>query len=198
MEMQTFWDDVFANDRSEWVAPHPPSYFLDYLSTVGNGFPEHLAAAHSVLDVGPGRAQLLASLPATVERFAIEVSDVNRARLHAGGIRTDLPSGAVDLAWSVSCFPHCPDDTKDRLMGRVAAALRPGALFFLECVEQRPGFSDSIDEHIRLPAGRYVVPVDRMIDLGRSHGLTPTASIREIQFGASCPVQGYIVCFQKA
>lgn len=197
MSMQEFWDDVFANDRSEWVAPHPPAYFLEYLSRLGNGFPEHLARARAVLDVGPGRALLLRALPDTIAKYAVEVSEVNRESLRLAGIHTELPSNAVDLAWSVSCFPHCPDFTKTVLMRDVADALRPGGLFFLECVEQRPGFSDAIDETIRLPAGRYVTPMARMLELGRAHGLEPVATLGEIQFGERCPVQGYIICFQK-
>jgi SAM-dependent methyltransferase len=197
MQMQEFWDDVFSNDRSEWVAPHPPSYFLEYLSRAGNRFPDHLAAAGSVLDVGPGRARLLRSLPATVTKYALEVSEVNREALRLAGIHTELPGNAVDLAWSVSCFPHCPDFTKTLLMRDTADALRPGGLFFVECVEQRPGFSDSIDDSIRLPAGRYVMPMQRMIELGRAHGLIPVAEVGAIQYGDRCPVQGYIICFQK-
>ncbi|MFN7955776.1 MAG: class I SAM-dependent methyltransferase [bacterium] len=197
MEMECFWNDVFANDRSEWVAPHPPSYFLEYLSRVGDGFPERLQAAEAVLDVGPGRARLLHSLPPTVAKFAIEVSEVNRRALHAAGIRTDLPSRGIDLAWSVSCFPHCPDATKARLLQDTARALRPGGHFYLECVEQRPGFSDDVPEGIRLPAGRFVVPLDRMLDEGRAHGLVPVAHVGAIQYGDDCPVQGYIICFTK-
>ena len=197
MEMQGFWNDVFANDRSEWVAPHPPEYFLEYLSRVGDGFANRLEAAHAVLDIGPGRARLLKSLPTNVAKYAIEVSDVNRRALHEAGIRTVLPERGIDLAWSVSCFPHCPNSTKARLLENAARALKPGGHFYLECVEQRPGFSDEIPESIRLPAGRFVVPLERMLEEGRAQGLEPVAYLGAIQYGADCPVQGYIISFLK-
>ena len=53
--------------------------------------------------------------------------------------------------------------------------------------EQRPGFSDDVPEGIRLPAGRFVVPLDRMLvgsPSGSGLSSSTVLNLGSLQFGS--------------
>lgn len=176
MEPKQFWDDVFTGKQTggQWVADHKPEYFFKILNLVegpskiyaGPGyhagvFQAEFARAQDVLDVGPGYGRLLDASDAKT-KLAIEISAENRHTLEQRGIRT-IPPGvlpplvfveSIDLAWSVSCFPHCTPQMQSRLLYQVYSMLRPGGVFYLEHVNQKP-FHPDCPEEIKLPAGRY-------------------------------------------
>lgn len=169
-----FWDDVFVRGRSDFVADHPPQYFFDILNLAGP-FQEKFGLADQVLDVGPGFGRLLQAhtqIPAKRYNFAIELSEVNAKRLAEEKIADVFPPGShgldgfnIDLAWSVSCFPHCDYNTQVTLIEQVWRALRPGGEFYLEHVDIKPGAADCAEEY-RMAVGRYHVSPPGVVSAG--------------------------------
>ena len=195
-----FWNFVHRDRRVEWCADHPVKYFTDLFDRVGP-FSEDLRGALSVLDVGPGYAQVLRSLPEHVRKYAVEVSEENRKRLGEHGIAAMEPGVqiltmcGVHLAWSVSCLPHCEWEMVRTLLHQVAAALVPGGRFYAESVDQREGFPDCPEE-ARLLAGRYWVPVERMVDEARLVGFD-IENVVNVSLGEACPLTSYLMRLRK-
>lgn len=189
---EAFWDDVFASGKSAWVVAHPLEHFLGVLGCAGP-FQKDLDAARAVLDIGPGHGAALAA--ATGRRIAVEISAVNRLALERQGFEVLAPEafGAldreVDLAWSTSCFPHCPPEMQGWLLVCTHRALRPGGVFYLEHVMQRPGFADCA-EALRLPAGRYVLDPARLAWPG------PYTWARR-DLGPDCPLFSWVARCEK-
>lgn len=196
---EVFWDEVFTGGKTDWVKDHPPEHFLGVLGLAGP-FAAELAAAQTVLDVGPGRGRLLDACP-DKRRLAVEISAVNRRLLASRGTVVFAPGEAmaavVDLAWSVSCFPHCDASMQGVLLAQVCHFLRPGGTFYLEHVSARPGFPDCRDED-RLPAGRHCADPAR-VALEWLLLASPGGSFTWVErsLGDDCPVRGWVARCEK-
>lgn len=208
-----FWDDVFRNQRREWVADKSAEELIAILALAGP-FRDDLAAARSVLDVGPGEARLLKQCVAEGKyASAIEVSAVNRERLKAAGIAVTCqechnpinyhdadgkPLRPIDLAWSLSCFPHNDYPTQRALLAEVKQRLRPGGVFYLEGVQVAPGHEGSaLHEDVRMKAGRYTATVQEVAQWPEYAGLWRTTGVFGREFGKGCPVTGWILRLVK-
>lgn len=190
-----FWDDVFRNQRREWVADKSAEELIGILALAGP-FEADLAAARSVLDVGPGEARLLKKCQSDGKwTHAIEVSTVNRERLLQAGIRVHAFE-PIDLAWSLSCFPHCDYPTQRALLAEVKQRLRPGGVFYLEGVQAAPGHAEA-PEPIKMPAGRYTRTLEGVMDWPEYAGFHLTSMISGREFGDGCPVVGWIARLVK-
>ena len=189
LRAEAFWDDVFVHDRTDWVKDHPPDHFLDVLELSGP-FATELERAKTVLDVGPGRGRLLEACLRR-RRHAVEISATNARRLQARGVVVHAPgetiAAEVDLAWSVSCFPHCDPAMQRVLLAQVYGALRPGGVFYLEHVRARPGYPYCREED-KLPAGRHCA------DPGDFLTAWPGSAFRwkERSLGDDCPVRQWV------
>lgn len=200
MKPSEFWDDVFRNNRREWVKDRSADETIGMLSMVGP-FEEELREAKAVLDVGPGEARLLRELTCT--RVAVEISGVNRVRLQREGIAVYLPAeklypkeeNRIDLAWSISCFPHCDIPTQKKMLRQVHALLRDGGVFYLEGVEPVPG-APEVGEEVKGPAGRHTVTVEEFSEWEETAGFVCTDVIKR-SFGKSCPVSGWVMRLVK-
>ena len=195
-----FWDDVFRNNRREWVKDRSADETIGMLSMVGP-FEEELREAKVVLDVGPGEARLLREL-ADKNRWAIEISAVNRERLKKNGISAYPPDGfwghsdrRVNLAWSISCFPHCDIPTQKKLLQQVYLMLVDGGVFYLEGVEPVPGAPEPAEVD-RGPAGRHTVTIEEFSQWEETEGFVCTDIVKR-SFGKSCPVSGWVMRLVK-
>lgn len=195
---EEFWDAVFRRGDRRWVKDRSADELVGSMMMVGP-FEEDLERARSVLDVGPGEARLLRRTRSVRKAWAIEVSSGRRAELDRLGIHAVAPDCGpylvADLAWSTGCFQHCTPEMQKTLLRQVFKALRPGGVFYLQCVQHREGFPDCREED-RLPAGRYCVPFAEFMQWPETDGFTCTNLVWQ-HMGRDCPIIAWWVRLVK-
>ena len=158
-QAQKFWDTAHTIKAEAMVADHPADKFIELFGAAGP-FVLDLAKAKSVLDIGPGYAQLLRQAP-TSRRFAVEISTVNRERLkkewdieplEPGEVPEPL-EGSIDLAWSSSCFNHCSPEMMTVLISQLSVLLKPAFsadwLNFFTCSAMRSAVKAATETRAR-------------------------------------------------
>lgn len=172
-----FWDNAHKRADAGLVADHKVDKFKEmyYRAGLWSWFVEDLHHAMRVLDIGPGYAEVLRDdLCASKDKFAVEISPVNRARLADWGITAVAPgeglpslAGVIDMAWSTSCFNHCHPEMLDILVQQLSSLLKFGGVAYLENVYSLTGSNAPPDP----VAGPFGVESARFIDLCWSHNL---------------------------
>jgi hypothetical protein len=160
----SFWDEAHLARSIPLLGDTRAEHYAQVFDTVGP-FSLSAATAPSVLEIGPGLARWLQSLPTTTMRRAIEISPVNRSKLSALGITAYPPSDVpieepvAELAVALSVFQHCTDTQVEELLAIVHRALRPGGSFYCNGIALIHGYEF-------LPGGVSVHrPLDAMIRL---------------------------------
>jgi SAM-dependent methyltransferase len=112
-----------------------------------------------LLEIGAGTGQDSAAFQASdLEVTATDLSAAMVARCRERGVdarvmdvlQLDFPPGWFDAAYSLNCLLHVPDADLPKALESIAAALRPGGLFFLgvygaEAASEGPGAWDDYD-----------------------------------------------------
>ncbi|HVF06237.1 MAG TPA: methyltransferase domain-containing protein [Frankiaceae bacterium] len=104
-----------------------------------------LAPHAPVVEVGPGRGELLALLAARgVESRGVDLDPVLAARCAARGLDVTVgdgiaaldaaPAGSLGAVVAIELVEHLPDDAQDALLAAARRALRPGGVLLLETV----------------------------------------------------------------
>jgi hypothetical protein len=131
--VKEFWDESHRKGSPTRLGRTEAHEYSEYFSKVGP-FPQDLAVAQVLLDVGPGLGAYLREHQGR-ERHAIDVSEVSRTRAEGLGATAHAPGeiGAVgaDLATCLSVIQHCRPPAAELVFADVARALRKGGKFYV-------------------------------------------------------------------
>ena len=137
------WDEAHRTRSRPLLGYTTADDYHALFNQVGSFTPQ-VQRAQQVLEVGPGLGSFLASLQPE-QRLALEVSEVNKAKLRTAGVRiwgdSPVPEYA-DVAVCLSVLQHCDEDQARVIFAKVAAALRccwSWGPFYVNAVEEKDG-----------------------------------------------------------
>jgi hypothetical protein len=192
---EMFWDTVHSTDKVDSLGEAKPREFFDLFKSIGP-FEGEFKESDSVIDVGPGKAHLLAAFQGK-KKYAVEISEVARGRLSKTGVKSFSPFDRprelnVDLAWCVSVFQHCDEAMLSVLLNWIHTALRVEGVAYLQGVELIPGATAPETDSGKLSAGLFTRPLIMLKAAAIDVGLQPA----QWSVGApvpGTPVRGYVL-----
>jgi len=166
-----FWEGVHKRGSNVHIGNTQAADYATYFSKAGP-FAKDLAAAQSVLDIGPGFGRYLAAAQGKSKR-AIDVSRLARERVRGMGVVAhapgEIPAGVSDLATCLSVIQHCAEEAVGVIMSDSARALRSGGRFYLNGVH---GGHHTPSPEGRLHGARFSYSLDYMKELAGQNGFS--------------------------
>jgi hypothetical protein len=190
--VEEFWDEVHGKASVLHLGNTPASRYTEYFSQAGP-FEEDLAAAASVIDIGPGFYNYLASLEGK-ERHAVDVSEVSREKGRAMGVEVYAPgevgADVSDLATCLSVVQHCDRGAVETIMSDAYRALRPGGRFYLNGVD---GSRNGTPPEVLLRKGKFGYAPDEACAMAEEAGF----GVHRKHVYKLGPLGVWILCLEK-
>jgi SAM-dependent methyltransferase len=187
-----FWEGVHKRGSVVHLGATTAQDYSDYFSKAGH-FPADLAAASSVLDIGPGHFNYLNAL-AHKERHAVDVSALCRDKARTFGVEAYAPgeigAGVADLATCLSVIQHCEVGAVEVIFADTARALRKGGRFYLNGIH---GGHHTPSPEGLLSGGRCSHSLDCMREIAERHGF----AVNGEHFYRAGALGIWILCLEK-